>query len=135
MNRVILMVMGLTMFTLPTLMICACSTVPPQVPVQVQGQPVAKTGDVVYLFHGGSKLAKEEFCVNAIVPVYRYDEKYSSIGSTGVQRQEVGKIKIIKDLGAYYVEGVVVEGMIMNGDTAVQPQTGCLVHLPGYKGK
>lgn len=134
MNRVKQMLMGLAMLIVPALMF-ACATVPPQVPVQVQNKVVAKTGDTVVLFHGGSKLAKEEFCVNAVVPVYRYDERYSSLGSTGVQRHQVGKIRITKDLGDYYVEGVVVEGNIKNNDTAVQPQSGCLILLPGSADK
>ena len=129
MNRGKHFIMGIAMITLPVLMF-ACATVPPQVPVQVQNAVFAKTGDTVTLFHGGSKLAKEEFCLNAVVPVYRYDSRYSTIGSTGVQRNEVGKIKITKELGEYYVEGVVVEGNIKSGDVAVQPQSGCLINVP-----
>jgi hypothetical protein len=129
MNRVKRLVIGTAMLAL-VLLVFACATVPPQVPVQVQNVLFAKTGDTVQLFHGGSKLAKEEFCVNAVVPVYRYEGRYSSIGSTGLARNEVGKIKITKDLGGYYVEGVIVEGSIQNGDVAVQPQSGCLISLP-----
>jgi hypothetical protein len=129
MNRVNRFVMGTAMLTLSVL-VFACATVPPQVPVQVQGAVFAKTGDTVQLFHGGSKLAKEEFCLNAVVPVYRYEGRYSSIGSTGLIRNEVGKIKITKDLGEYYVEGVVVEGNIKSGDVAVQPKSGCLINVP-----
>ena len=129
MNRVKRLLMVSAMLALFLLMF-ACATVPPQVPVQVQNAVFAKTGDTVSLFHGGSKLAREEFCLNATVPVYRYDSRTSSIGSTGVIRHEVGKIKITKDLGDYYVEGVVVEGSIKNGDVAVQAESGCLVNLP-----
>ena len=75
-------------------------------------------------------MAKEEFCLNAVVPVYRYEGRHSSIGSTGIVRNEVGKIRITKDLGEYYVEGVVVEGSMKSGDVAVQPQSGCLVNVP-----
>ena len=134
MNRAKQLIMGIAVFTLAVLMF-ACATVPPQVPVQVQGAVFAKTGDAVQLFHGGSKLAREEFCINAVVPIYRYEGRYSTVGSTGIQRQEVGKIKITKDLGGYYVEGVVVEGSIKNGDIAVQPQSGCLVRVPGPEEK
>ena len=88
----------------------------------------AKQGDPVYLFHGGSKPAREEFCVNSVVPVYRFDGRYSS-GSTGVVRNQAGKIRITKDLGEYYSEGVVVDGTIKKGDVAVQPQSGCLISL------
>ncbi|MCM2357865.1 MAG: hypothetical protein NDI77_06930 [Geobacteraceae bacterium] len=129
MNAVKRFVMVIAMLTL-SIWVSACATVPPQVPVQVQNAVFAKTGDTVHLFHGGSKLAREEFCLNAVVPVYRYEGRYSSLGSTGLIRNEVGKIKITKDLGEYYVEGVVVEGSMKSGDVAVQPQSGCLINVP-----
>ena len=132
MNRMKHVIAGIVMVILPVL-ISACVTVPPQVPVQVKNTVIAKTGDAVQLFHGGSKLAKEEFCVNAVIPVFRYEGRHSSIGSTGLQRKEVGKIRITKDLGEFYVEGVVVEGSITNGDIAVQPQSGCLITVPDTK--
>jgi hypothetical protein len=132
MNRVKQLVAGIVMVTLPVLM-SACATVPPQVQVQVKNTVVATTGDTVQLFHGGSRLAKEEFCLHAVIPVFHYDGIYSSIGSTGIQRKEVGKIKITKELGDYYVEGVVVEGSIISGDIAVQPQSGCLIRVPDSK--
>jgi hypothetical protein len=128
MDRVKLTLMGIAMFALCVLMF-ACATTPAEVPVQVQNVVFAKQGDPVYLFHGGSKAAKEEFCLNSVVPVYRYEGRSSSIGSTGLVRNQVGKIKITKDLGEYYVEGVVVEGSIKKGDVAVQPQSGCLINL------
>lgn len=132
MNRVKRVIAGMVLVILPVLM-SACVTVPPQVQVQVRNTVIAKTGDTVQLFHGGSKLAKEEFCVNAVIPVFRYEGRHSSIGSTGLQRKEVGKIKITKDVGEFYVEGVVVEGNITNGDIAVQPQSGCLITVPDNK--
>ena len=107
------------------------ATAPPQVSVQVPSKSIAETGDRVSLSHGGSTLAKEEFCVNAVVPVYRYNTRFSSIDSSGLMRHEVGKIKVTKIMGDRDVEGVVVEGSIMSGDTAVQPRTGCLAWLPG----
>lgn len=134
MNRVKQLARRIAMVTLPVLIV-ACATVPPQVPVQVQNPFFAKAGDTVQLFHGGSKLAKEEFCLNAVVPVYRYEGRFSSIGSTGLIRNEVGKIKITKDLGDYYVEGVVIEGSIRSGDVAVQSQSGCLINVPGSGNK
>lgn len=130
MNRVKKLVTGSAVLTLAVLMF-ACATVPPQVPVQVQHAVFASPGDTVHLFHGGSKPAREEFCLNAVIPVYRYEGRYSSIGSTGLVRKEVGKIRISKDLGGYYVEGVVVEGSIKSGDVAQQPQSGCLIRVPG----
>jgi len=128
MNRVKRLTMVSAMLAL-FLVMSSCATVPPQVPVQVTNAAFAKTGDTVTLFHGGSKLAREEFCLNATVPVYRYEGTTPSLGNTGVNRTEVGKIKITKDLGEYYVEGVVVEGSIKSGDVAVQAQSGCLVNV------
>jgi hypothetical protein len=134
MNRVKSSAMGIAISAL-SLLIFACATVPPQVQVQVQKTAFAREGDPVYLFHGGSKLAREEFCLNAVVPVYRYEGRHSSIGSTSLARNQVGKIRISKELGEYYVEGVVVEGSIKSGDVAVQPQSGCLINLPEPKEK
>jgi hypothetical protein len=110
------------MLILPVVMF-ACATAPQ---AQVTTAILAKEGDTVQLFHGGNKLAKDEFCINAIVTVYRYYPPYTSL----TQRSEVGKIKITGVAGDHYVEGVVVEGRIRNGDIAVQPNSECLVRVP-----
>jgi hypothetical protein len=125
----------ITIFSLPILM-SACATVPPQPQAKAaviakSGDTVhffhrglAKSGDTVHLFHGGNILAKEEFCVNEIVPVYRYygrRYKYSS---------EVGKVKITGFVGDHYLEGIVVEGNIQNDDVAVKPKSACIIRLP-----
>jgi hypothetical protein len=111
------------MLIVPVVMF-ACATVPPQ--AQVKTATLARTGDTVRLFHGGNKLAKDEFCVGAVVTVYRYYPPYASV----TQRSEVGKIRITGFAGDHYAEGVVVEGLIRNGDIAVQPGSECLVRLP-----
>lgn len=111
-----------------TLALFACAMTPPQVPVQTGNALLANKGDRVQLFYGGSKAAKEEFCLNAEVPVYRYEGRNSTLGSTGTARREVGKIKVTKDVGDYYLEAVVIEGSVRSGDIAVQPQTGCLIN-------
>ena len=128
MNKIKAAVKGIAMLVLCAL-VFACATAPAEVPVQVKDAASARQGEPVYLFHGGSKAAKEEFCVNSVVPVYRYEGRHSTVGATGVVRNEVGKIRITKDLGDYYAQGVVVEGNMRNGDVAVQPRTGCLVRL------
>jgi hypothetical protein len=89
----------------------------------------AKPGDTVHLFHGGNVLAKEEFRVNEIVPVYRYygrRYKYSSL---------VGKVKITSYVGDHYLEGIVVEGNINTEDVAVKPNSACIIRLPETDGQ
>ncbi len=101
----------------------ACTTVHPR--AQVRETIFAKPGDTIHLFYGRSRLAKQEFCVDAVVPVYRYPDPFVD------KKSEVGKIRITKGLGDHYLEGVVVEGAITTGDIAVQPTSECLVRLPG----
>ena len=85
---------------------------------------VAKAGDTVHLFHGGNKMAKEEFCVNEIVPVYRY------FGRRYKQAAAVGKIKITGYVSDHFLEGVVVDGTIKDNDVALKPNSACLIRLP-----
>ncbi|TWJ19753.1 hypothetical protein [Geobacter argillaceus] len=119
MSRVILLVLGISMFLLPVFM-SACATVP-----QARITVLAKTGDTVNLFHGGSKVAKEEFCLNEVVSVYRY---------TGLRRyrsyKEVGKVKITGYVGDHYLEGVVVEGNVRGDDFAMKENSACLIRMP-----
>ena len=75
-------------------------------------------------FHGGFTSAKEEFCVNDVVPVYRYT------GKRYQKYAEVGKIKITGYVGEHYLEGVVVEGNIKDSDFAKKTNAACLIHLP-----
>ena len=121
MSRLRLMIVGVVIVSLPFLM-SACATVAPQ--PQVKATVLAKTGDVVHLFHGGNKIAKEEFCVKEIVPVYRcFGRRYK-------QPAEVGKIRITGYVGDHYLEGVVVEGNIKDDDVAMKPNSACIIRLP-----
>lgn len=104
------------------ILIQACATVPPS--PQVKASVLAREGDIVHLFHGGNKVAKEEFCLNEVVPVYRYFGKRYKTAS------EVGKIKITGYVGDHYLEGVVVKGNIKDDDVAVKPNSACIVRLP-----
>ncbi|HTG82794.1 MAG TPA: hypothetical protein VL949_12670 [Geobacteraceae bacterium] len=106
------------------LVIPACATVPPP-QAQVKTAVLAKSGDTVQLFHGGNKLAKDEFCRNAVVAVYRYSQS-----NAGSKKSEVGKIRITGFVGDHYLEGVVVEGTLKDGDIAVQPNSACLIRMP-----
>ncbi len=121
MNRVKHFALGIAMLSLLGSM-AACTTVHPR--AQVRETIFAKPGDTIHLFYGKSRLAKQEFCVDAVVPVYRYPDPFVD------KKSEVGKIRITKGLGDHYLEGVVVEGAITTGDIAVQPTSECLVKLP-----
>lgn len=107
------------------LFLTACATTTAEHKVQVPNAPVATTGEPVYLSFQGSPWPKEGICPNAVWPVYRYDGRYSSIGSTGVIRNEVGKIRIAKQMNENYMQAVVVDGNIQDGDTAVPPHKEC----------
>lgn len=117
--RLSVLALGISMLLLPAFM-SACATAP-----QARITVLANKGDIVHLFHGGNKVAKEEFCLNEVVPVYRY---------TGLRRyrsyKEVGKIKITGYVGDHYLEGVVVEGNIKGDDFAMKASSACLIRLP-----
>jgi hypothetical protein len=93
---------------------------------QVQANVITKTsGETVRLFHGGTKEAKEAFCLNETVPVYRQSyERYSR------ELKEVGKVKITQYSGEHYFDAEVVEGEVREGDIAKKPSAACLVQLP-----
>ena len=122
MDRLKLVVAVVAMITLPVVL-CVCATVPPQAQVKTAVQ--AKTGDTVRLFYGGNARAKDEFCLNAVVTVYRY-----SPAAGGAQKSEAGKIRITGIVDDHYMEGVVVTGSIADGDIGVQPTSACLIRLP-----
>jgi hypothetical protein len=123
MGRVKQLVMGITVLSL-ILPMPACITVPPQ--QCVEATIVAKTGDVIHLFNGVKNKAKEEFCLNEIIPIYRYfGWRYKCPG-------EVGKIRITGYVGDHYLEGIVVEGNIKYDDVAMKPNGECtsVIMLP-----
>ncbi len=119
------LVMVTAMLSMPV-MILACAAIQPsdRVRAEVRDARFAKPGDTVHLFYGMSKQTKEEFCINAVVPVYRMGKGYY------VSKSEVGKIKVTKDLGEHYIEAVVVEGEIWSGDIAMQASSECLITMP-----
>ena len=109
-----MLVVAVVAMVTPPLVMCSCATVPPQAQVKTAVQ--AKTGDMVRLFYGGNARAKDEFCLKAVVTVYRY-----SPVADATQKGEVGKIRITRIVDDHYLEGVVVAGSIADGDIAVQP--------------
>lgn len=125
MNRMKQLIMVIAILALPVLM-SACATIQREdrIRAKVTDATFAKPGDTVHLFYGMSKQAKEEFCLDAVVPVYRMGKGYYMIKS------EVGKIKVTKELGDHYIEAVVTEGEIRPGDIAMQPNSECLITQP-----
>ena len=123
MNRLKQLGMGLMMLSLAGLM-SACASVKPEVRAVVRDAG-AKTGDTVHLYYAKSKTALQEFCPDAVVPVYR-------MGTVGyyLSKTEVGKLKVTKELGEHYIEAVVVEGNLRAGDIAMQPNSECLLQMP-----
>jgi hypothetical protein len=97
----------------------------------VQGKVVSRIGETVRLFHGGTEQAKEVFCLNETVPVYR--QVYGRYGEG--EYKEVGKVKITQYLGKYDFDADVVEGDLQDGDIAMKQSAACLVRLPGPKEK
>jgi len=128
MNRMRQLVMVFAMISMPVF-ISACGTLQPddRIRAVVRDGHFAKPGDTVHLFYGMSKQAKEEFCPDAVVPVYRMGRGYY------VSKSEVGKIKVIKDLGEHYIEAVVAEGEIRPGDIAMQANSECLITMPAHE--
>lgn len=125
MSRMNQFIMVITMLSLSVL-ISSCASIHSEdrIRAKVVDGKFAKPGDTVHLFYGMSKKAKEEFCLDAVVPVYRTGKGYY------VNRSEVGKIKVTKELGDRYIEAVVVEGEIRSGDLAMQPNSECLITFP-----
>jgi len=125
MNRMRQSVMVGTMLLL-AMLLTSCATIQPddRIRAKVTEGSLARKGETIHLFYGMSKKAKEEFCQNAVVPVYRMGEGYFII------KTEVAKIKVTKDLGDHYIEAVVVEGEVKPGDIAMQPNSECLITVP-----
>jgi len=116
---------------------CACPSTRPQTQSEtlpytgeaIQGKVVSSVGETVRLFHGGTKQAKEVFCLNETVPVYR--RTYERYGEG--EYKEVGKVKITQYKGEYDVDADVIEGDLQDGDLAMKNSAACLVRLPAAK--
>ena len=130
MNRVKQVILWSMLLSLSGFM-AGCATVQPsdKVRAEVRDAKFAKVGDTVHLYYGMSQKAKEEFCLDAVVPVYRMPAKEGP-GTLYRSKTEVGKIKVTKDLGERYIEAVVVEGSVRPGDIAMQSSSECLITDP-----
>ncbi len=126
MNNLKVLVLGITVLAL-LVFLSACATATPS--TQAKATITAKSGDIVHLFHGGNKLAKEEFCPDETVPVYRY------FGSRWKEARPVGKVKVTQYLGDHFIEGKVVEGNLKDGDVAIKPNSACMIRIPEPENK
>lgn len=91
---------------------------------QIKADVVSRAGDSVRFFHGGTEEAKKLFCMDEVVPVYRYEGRY-------MKTKEVGKVRLGEFVGEHYVDGKVVEGEVKPGDVAMKKSAACLaVEMP-----
>lgn len=95
---------------------------------QIKADVVMKAEGTVRLFYKGNVKTETEFCVGETVPVYRHFGRY-------LQSREIGKVKIVKILDEHYLEAVVVEGEIRDGDVAKKSSATCLIQLPASNEK
>lgn len=124
------MIPFLTVLFAVVLVISGCAG--PGAQKQVEAKIVGKTSsNTVRLFHGGSREAKDVFCLNETVPVYRETwENYAVMAY-----KEVGKVRITRLQGEHYFDAEVVEGEVKDGDIARKKGLGCLVRVPGEEKK
>ncbi len=119
MNRIARLFIAFLMLTVPAITASGALRSEDHIRAVVRDSRFASTGDTVRLFYGMPSSVKDAFCVNSVVPVYRMGKGYYYIKS------EVGTIRITKDLGNRYVEGVVVDGSLRPGDVAMKATSEC----------
>ncbi|MGA2193517.1 MAG: hypothetical protein ABSG42_09120, partial [Nitrospirota bacterium] len=66
---------------------------------------------------GGTQEAKELFCPNEVLTVYRY-------------KQPVGKVRLSDYVGEHNIDATVIEGEIRPGDVVIKGSAACLVQPP-----
>jgi len=111
-------------FFATALLLSGCASLREQ--EELSAEIAGKGGDTVLLFHGGSREAKEVFCLKETVPAYR--ATWESNGS--IAYKEVGKVKITAMRGEHYFYAQVVEGEAKDGDIVRKEGLGCLVRVP-----
>jgi hypothetical protein len=95
---------------------------------QIKAEVMMTSGDKVHLFYGGPQDAKDMFCIGETVSVYRaYPQKR-------LRYIEVGKVRIERPIDKKYLEGIVVEGKVKEGDLARKSIAACKV-LPPLPGR
>jgi hypothetical protein len=108
----------MVLFTLST-MISACADF--GLSPQFKAEVVMENGKRVRLFYGGTQEARNIFCKGETVSVFR------TYPTDPDRFMEVGKVKIVGELDRDYLEGVVVEGSVMEGDLARKSIAACMI--------
>jgi len=114
-SRLAAIAMLLTLFT-------ACAQ--PEIRSQVEAttKKFARTGDTVRLFHSGTADVMKIVCPNDEITVYR------EVQVEGVTHsKEVGRVKVLKLVGANYFDAKVLEGAIRGGDIAKKESASCMI--------
>ncbi len=94
----------------------------------VNANVVAKTGDKVLLFHGGTVEAKKVFCPGEIITAYRYTTPYApQYSATEAATKPVGKVQLGSYIGEHYIDAKVVDGDVKTGDIVEKGSAACLV--------
>jgi len=91
---------------------------------EIEAEVMMSAGKEVRLYYAGQQAAKEMFCIDEIVSVYRKE---------GKKYVEVGKVKVLRELDRNNLEALVVEGNVRSGDNARKSIAACKVRplLPG----
>lgn len=89
-----------------------------------------KDGGKVQLLHSGTSDMKNTVCTKDVIPVYR--ETVIGYRSPKLPEQtkglrEVGKIRMVSNIGNRYCEAEIVEGNVRVGDIAKKEGADCLV--------
>ena len=109
-----------------SLVVPGCGTIGIQ--PNIKAEVMMTSGDKVHLFYDGPQDAKDMFCIGETVSVYR------SYSQKRLRYIEVGKVKVVRPIDKKYLEGIVVEGKVKEGDLARKSIAACKV-LPPLPGR
>lgn len=93
---------------------CGTTVLKPEIGAEVK----MSAGREVLLYYAGQQAAKEMFCIDEIVSVYRTE---------GEKQVEVGKVKVLRELDRNNLVALVVEGNVKSGDDALKSIAACKV--------
>jgi hypothetical protein len=117
MNMPSLLLLLVTLFSLPATLHAVTYPFPENEPLFVKEEAVMKIGSRVYLFHSGTDEVRNTINVHDVLSVYReYPPDIS------VEQKKVGKVKVTAPLGDYYFDGEVIGGEVKAGDVAKKEQ-------------
>ena len=95
---------------------------PENEPAYLNDEAVMKVGTKLYLFHNGTEELRRTINVNDVFTVYREYPPDFSVSTT-----EVGKVRILSALGAYFFEAEVIEGYVQPGNVAIKGTVACYI--------